>query len=510
MHILLQTIVHQRRDALKPYLFFIVFYVVLASIDGTACCEKPSQVHDDLITIWPLVDYRENSANKSTKLSLLGPLFTTEQTAGDKITTFRPLFHATGDQEASRRFSYILYPLASAETTPDVDRFEVLQLLQKNTFRKTEPGNDERQFMLFPFIITGDSKKYGPYTSIFPLYGDIYERFWRDEYHFALFPLYGRTVNKGTTTYNLLWPIFSITDGEQESGFRVWPLYGQAAKQGRYRSRFFLWPLYSSEQQWSDDALLAERLTLFPLYASFDSPTVTSRTWLWPFFGYATDTKTDEHEYDYFWPFWLTVRGEQRSVTRFLPFYAQEETADASKNWYFWPLYRSDTMQSPHYRQERQNLLYFLYNNKTERWAKDGKDRQRTSLWPLFLYTRTPDGDKSLTLPAPLEPLLDKEGIEKLWAPLWRIYEQHWNDRGEGSLSLFWNLYWFSANSEAQGWELFPIYRQRTASSFHEVQILKGLINFNENGADRRLSLFWLPFGFEWQHDNPSAKERTP
>ena len=43
--------------------------------------------------------------------------------------------------------------------------------------------------MLFPFYITGRSEKYGPYTSVFPLYGDLYERFWRDEYHYVLFPV---------------------------------------------------------------------------------------------------------------------------------------------------------------------------------------------------------------------------------------------------------------------------------------------------------------------------------
>ena len=32
--------------------------------------------------------------------------------------------------------------------------------------------------------------------SVFPLYGDLYERFWRDEYHYVLFPLYGRTVKR--------------------------------------------------------------------------------------------------------------------------------------------------------------------------------------------------------------------------------------------------------------------------------------------------------------------------
>ena len=76
--------------------------------------------------------------------------------------------------------------------------------------------------MFFPFYISGTSKKYGPYTSVFPIYGDIYERFWRDEYHFVLFPLYGRTVKKGTTSRNYLYPFFNTIEGEKESGFHFW------------------------------------------------------------------------------------------------------------------------------------------------------------------------------------------------------------------------------------------------------------------------------------------------
>lgn len=476
----------------------LLILATLLATPAVAASTQSTKEPDNLFTFWPLVDYRQNPATKSSKLSILGPLLSFETSREEKITSFRPLFHTTTDKTATSSASYYLYPLASAETTPDVSRVEVLQLFQKNIFRKAEADEEERQFMLFPFIISGSSKEHGSYTSIFPLYGDIYGRFWRDEYHFILFPLYSRTVNKGTSNYHLLWPFFSMTKGENESGFGIWPLYGQAAKEGVYSSSFTLWPFFTQEKRGLDTDTPSSRLTVFPLYGSFDSPAVTSRSYLWPFFGYSHDSKTNEEERDYLWPFWLTITGEKRNVTRFLPLYSHDQTSDSTKSWYLWPLYRTDSMQSPHYRQVRKRLLFFIFSDKLESWAVDDKSRRRSALWPLFLYQRDPDDNMSLTIPAPVEPILDREGIEKLWAPLWRIYVQQWNSRGESSLSLCWNLFWRESSPESLGFELFPLLRYRSAPHFSEVQILKGLVNYHENDEQRSLSLLWLPIGFDW------------
>lgn len=475
----------------------------------SAATAAPLPEQDAMITIWPLVDYRENRLTKSSRLSLLGPLLSFDKQSDETISALRPLFHTTNDRHSPSSYSYYLYPLASSETTPDVSRMQLLQLFQKNTFRKAEPAETEHEFMLFPLIISGESKQHGPYTSIFPLYGDLYGRFYRDEHHYVLFPLYSRTVNKGTTNYNFLWPFFSVTRGENESGFQLWPLYGQASKEGSYNSRFALWPIYSAEERGLNSDNPTHRFTLFPLYSAFDSATVTSRTFLWPFFGYWSDRKENEEGRDYLWPFWLTVSGEKRNIFRLLPFYSDERAPDSTKNWYLWPFFRTDTMQSSLYRQESLSVLFFLFSDRVESWAVDDKSRRRTALWPLFVYSRDVDDSMSLTLPALIEPVLDRDGIEKVWAPLWRVYVQKWNSHGDSSLSLFWNLYWHDRSKDSRGWELFPLVRQRSAPSFFELQILKGLINYSENGSRNRLSILWLPFGIDWQ-SAAAVKESKP
>lgn len=472
---------------------YILTILCLFSATASAEVRTPDPDEEALVTLWPLLDYRENPQKKSTRLSLLGPLFSFECKDDNSIASFRPLYRRESNSRSASSATTYLYPLASAETTPDVSRFEILHLLQMDTFRKDEPVAAENKFMIFPFVITGESKKYGPYTSIFPIYGDIYERFWKDEYHYVLFPLYARTVKKGTTNYSLLYPFFTVTTGEKESGFQFWPLYGHTAKEGVYSSTFAIWPLFRYDKHGLDTDNPSTRLNFFPIYGSFQSPRKSSVTWLWPFFGHSTDTQAKEEEWDFFWPLWLTVRGEKRNVTKFLPFYSAENSPDSTKNWYLWPLYRTDSIQSTVYRQERQRLLYFLFSNKVESWAVDDKSRRRTAIWPLFLYTRDPNDNMSLTLPALIEPVLDRDGIETNWAPLWRIYSHQWSSSGESSLSIFWNLYWHEKAADKLAWELFPLLRYRSTPRTSEVQILKGLVQYRESSDGSNLSLFWLP-----------------
>jgi len=480
--------------------------ILSSCLAATADADTPASGQEEgaLFTLWPLIDYRENPREKTTRLSLLGPILSFEQNGDDHTFAFRPLYYKQSNEKEERSASTYLYPLASSENTPEVSRTEFLHLLQKDTFRKDEPVAAENKSMFFPFYISGESAKYGPYTSVFPIYGDIYERFGKDEYHYVLFPIYGRTVKKGTTNYNVLWPFFSVTKGENESGYRFWPLYGTSAKEGVYSRTFALWPIYLNEKKGLDTDNPSTRFNIFPLYCSFESAQAESVTWLWPFFGHSEDRKAKEEEWDFLWPLWLTVRGEKRTITKFLPFYSSEQSPDSSKNWYLWPLYRSDSFQSEFYRQERQRLLFFLYTDRQESWAVDDRSRRRTALWPLFLYTRDAEDSMKLTLPALVEPILDKEGIEKSWAPLWRIYSHQWSSRGESSLSIFWNLYWHEKSPDRLDWELFPFVSYGSAPLTTELNILKGLVKYRSNSDNSNLSLFWLPLDIKLGVNNPA------
>ena len=216
-----------------------------------------------IVTLWPFFDYRSSPATGYSNLSILGPLFKREHSGTTTTTAVRPLFFSVATPESAD--NDILYPIASTSQSENDSDSQVLRLFQRHVSRSGE-AEEKRETMLFPFYISGKSEKYGPYTSVFPLYGDIYERFWRDEYHFTLFPLYGRTVKKGSTSTNWLYPFFNTVSGENESGFQFWPLYGQAAKTGVYNKRFTLWPFFINEQTGLNTDNPTKSISLLPLF----------------------------------------------------------------------------------------------------------------------------------------------------------------------------------------------------------------------------------------------------
>jgi len=457
--------------------------------------EEETRSRNSIITLWPLFDYRKSEADDFSNLSILGPLIKIQHWKQEDDVAVRPLFYRSANSDNAAAETTYLYPLARTDVSPDVTRFEVLQLLQHNVYRKSEPEERERENMLFPVYFSGTSEKYGPYTAVFPIYGNIYERFWKDEYHFVLFPLYGRTVNKGTTSRNYLYPFFNTIEGENERGFHVWPLYGQAEKTGVYRKKFVLWPFYLTQETGLDTDNPTSKLYMIPFYAATDSPKRTSRYYLWPFFGHVTDSGKNEEEWDYLWPLWKKVRGEQRNVDSFLPFYSRTQYKERTKTWYMWPLYKNETDTSEKFAQERDRVLFFLYSDLREKWPKDGAERRRTALWPLYLYQRDRGGVKSVSFPAPVEPILDRTGIERNWAPLWRIYQQRWNDSGDSAVSFLWNLYWHEVRGDDMAYEFFPFVAYQSEQGESDLKLLKGLFRYRNRGGNRSLSIVGIPFG---------------
>lgn len=452
-----------------------------------------------IFTLWPLVDYRKSPAEGFSNLSILGPLIKVQQQGDERTTAVRPFVYRTVDEgEQSATTSY-LYPVASSRESPGVSSFQMLKLFQINTSHKDEPEKEKSDSMLFPFYISGKSETYGPYTSVFPFYGTLYERLWRDEIHYTLFPLYSRTVKKGTTTRNYLYPFFSTVTGKGENGFQFWPIYGSAAKEGSYESRFVLWPFYIHEWKGLDTDNPTERLTVFPFYSATESPKVSSRTYLWPFMGWTIDREAKQEERLYLWPLVMTAKGEKRNVKRYLPFYAEEQGRETLKRWYLWPLYRQDKIASDTYCRERDRVLFFLYSDLRERWPIDGAERRRTSLWPLFVYNRDTRGVKQFSFPAPVEPVFPQEGIERSWAPLWRVYIQRWSDSGDSAVSFLWNLYWHERRGNDLAYELFPLVSYRSEGGRADVSVMKGLIRLRKNEGVKTLSLFWLPLGVTWE-----------
>jgi len=491
-----------------PCRAIILCFLLLLTLSSPLLAEeeKEGDGEGSIITFWPLFDYRESPGEGFSNLSILGPLFKLQKKGGATDLAVRPFFFRSGDGDGKTERSDYLYPLASSESWPEGNYVQILKLYQKRTFLSA--AEEEGGTMLFPFYITGRSEKYGSYTSVFPFYGDIYERFWRDEYHYVMFPFYSRTVKNGTESRNYLYPFFSVISGEKEEGFQFWPLYGQAEKEGVYRKRFALWPVYLQEESGLDSDAPTSRFYLFPFYTSLESKKRTERHYLWPFFGYVSDSEKKTEERDYFWPFVATIRGESRNLDRFLPFFSEDRRRQSVKRWYLWPFYSHEELDTESFRQERDRILFFLYSDNRETWTIDGKERRRVAFWPLFTYLRDERGVKTFTFPAPVEPILNKEGIEKNWAPLWRLYIQKWNDAGDSAASFLWNLYWHERREDGLAYEFFPFIYYRSEKQLTELALLKGLIRYRKKDEASKINFFWMPFGVEWGVPSDLEKRR--
>jgi hypothetical protein len=458
----------------------------------TIVCLGTAAESGTIITLWPLFDYRTSPATGYSNLSILGPIFKREHSGSTTTTALRPLFFSSSSPETDD--SDILYPVASSSSSGEDSDTQILKLYQKHVSR-SGTVEEKRETMLFPFYISGRSEKYGPYTSVFPFHGDIYERFWRDEYHYTLFPLYGRTVKDGKVSTNYLYPFFNTISGESESGFQLWPLYGQASKEGVYEKRFILWPFFSSEKLAKDTDNPVESINLLPFYASSRSPRRSATYAPWPLCGVVRDGSGQVLEQDFFWPFWLTASGKDTRTERYLPFYAESRTKDSRSRWVMWPFYREESIDSPGFRQSKTSLLYFLFSRSDESWPQAGRDRARSSFWPLYAWKRDEDGMHTLTMPALVEPVVWNDGVERNWGPLWRIMIAKWNDNGDSTTSLLWNFYWREKRGGESAGELFPLLAWRSSNTGAEFKVLKGLFGYSSDAGKTSVTILWLTFG---------------
>ncbi len=69
----------------------------------------------------------------------------------------------------------------------------------------------EKQFTIFPFYFQQRSPDTDEnYTALFPFYGHIKDRLFRDKIFFVMFPIYGQTQKRDIVTDNYLYPFFAI------------------------------------------------------------------------------------------------------------------------------------------------------------------------------------------------------------------------------------------------------------------------------------------------------------
>lgn len=451
--------------------------------------------------LWPFYDERDDPVGRVHVQGGLGPLLEFDRSRDGAVRelAIRPMFHWREERPAQRLEWEVLYPLMSYTQTERDWEFQFLQLLNLRE-EGSQPQERERRQDFFPLYLSGTTETGETYHAVVPFGGRALNRLGQDELEFVLFPLYARFVRNKVETRYFPWPILSVTRGENHSGFRVIPLYGEEVKAGVFEKRFVLWPLFLHQRTGLDGDSPEETLSVLPLFVSQRSPARDSTTVLWPFFTYTVDRERQYEEWDLPWPLIKIARGEGRTINRFLPLFSVEERR--LKNEFLlrelkstdlillFPLYLRSQEETSRSLKVRHRVLWWLYSD-TEETGQDGATR-RVDAWPFFRYQRDREGAVQFQTLALLEAFMPgNDRIERSYSPLWALYTYRRNPEGDQVRSFLWNLVRHEETSGGVALEfLGPMlaYRERGADA--HLSVLGGLLEYEVKERTRSVRLF--------------------
>ena len=282
---------------------------------------------------------------------------------------------------------------------------------------------------------------------------------------------------------------FSIPPWRRMHGWQFWPFFGEehkvvttvtngfgdVATVGGHDQYFALWPIYFWQNNGIGTDDPEKYRALIPFYVSSRSPQRDANSVLWPFFDWADDRGQKYHEWDVPWPVIIIARGEGKTTTRVWPFFSRAHNDTLESDFYLWPIYKFDRVHADPLDERHTRILFYLFQDVTEKNTETGKAARRVDLWPFFVYHRDFNGNNRLQILAPIESILpDNRGIVRNWAPLWSLWRSENNlQTGAASQSLLWNFY-----------------RRDTTPASKKCSLLFGLFQYQSNGANRSSACF--------------------
>jgi len=467
----------------------VLLWLSLAGIATPAAEEGAGSLHAGF-----LYDEFNLTLAPGHRTEALGPFFYSEQKETQRIWAVPPLLSYTRDPGTESKEFDFLYPVMTYDRYGGQYRWQFFQLLSF-AGGPTQQETARDRFTLFPLYFQQRSSDPGEnYTAVFPFYGHLEHRLFRDEIFFVMFPLYGETRKKDVVTDNYVWPIVSLRHGDGLHGWKVWPLMGNEHKDvtietngfndvttiGGHDSFFALWPLFfntksgigTTNEQWEQ--------TSIPAYSVLRSPNRDSTTVIWPFFNYVDDREKKYHEWDAPWPLIVFARGEGKTTTRVWPFYSQAHNATQESDFYLWPIYKYNRLNSAPLDSRHTRICFFLYSDLTVKNTETEAARRKVDFWPFYTYRRDFNGNNRLQVLALLEPFLStSKSIARDYSPLWSVWRAEKNPQaGATSQSLLWNLY-----------------RHESRPDSKKCSLLFGLFQYQSSPEGKNVRLFYIPLG---------------
>ncbi len=440
----------------------------------------------------PLFDQFELVVGSGQRTEAAGPFFYDQRNDSEKTWAVPPLLSYDADPATESKEFDSVYPVLTYERYGMEYRWQLAQLLSFSGGQNPDDSTAKR-FTLFPvYFQQRSSNPDENYTALFPLYGRLQNRLFRDEIFFVLFPIYGESRKRDVVTDNYLYPVIHLRHGEGLQGWQFWPLIGSEHKDvttktngfgeteinGGHDKFFALWPVYFHQNNGiGTDNPEKFRATL-PLYSVVRSPQRDSTCVLWPFFTWIDDREKNYHEWEGPWPFVVVARGAGKTTTRFWPLFSRSHNDTLESDFYLWPLYMYKRLHTEALDRERTRILFYLFSNVTEKNIETGAERQRVDFWPLFTWHHDFNGCSRLQILAPVESALpNNQGVERNWSPLWSLWRSENNPRaGTASRSFLWNLY-----------------RRDTAPASKKCSLLFGFFQYQSDSEMKELRLFHVP-----------------
>lgn len=399
--------------------------------------------------LWPLIDFRRHTAERSASVRLLGPLVSYERTPGALRFAIRPFLLLENDIPAAKRNFAFLYPLYTARREPEREIGRAFGLLTFERRRLPPPDRrSERRFTLFPFVFYRQDPETGRSLSVLPFYADLKEFLGYKRVRTVAFPAYLQLSEALRQRTWIAFPFVGRSAGPLARGWRLWPLFGWEETGAGARFRYFLWPLYVRHELHRGHPEEEIRQILTPLYVRIDSPSRHVRSY-GLLFSHAVEREENSESWSFPWPLWVWQRridSRETLTLRLAPFYQNRRSGGMRARFYLWPTYRIRTTEDETHWSERRDFLLVMGRYYEERTFSPPAARKLSTLFPLWRFSESND-TRQQGLPALLDALFPyNEVILSLYAPLWRAYGSETGGDGRHRWSLLWDLLSFDGS----------------------------------------------------------------
>ena len=433
------------------------------------------------------------------RLKILGPIYERAYSInGAQLRAVRPFYSSYTDPVTERRQKDIVWPIAAAKRFRHEFSWRVL-LTWYVDFDRTDSKSRYR-FWSLPIYFQGRDKNEGFYMAVFPLGGRVCDILGRDEIYFVLFPLYARSRVNDVQTKDVLWPIYSRTEGEGIHRFRVFPFYGRNYHRGKFEKRFILWPFWTWAH-YSYPRSSGTSYILWPLWGHFNQEDQQAWLFIPPLIRLSHSQRLN---YNYCpWPFVQWSSGE---IEKFYlwPIWGRKVMHSSRSAFFLWPIFRTEQVDRGDVYSQRLMALPFYYSEVRKQHPRDSTFKPKVvsryhKLWPLMSYEREYGNKRFRCLD--LWPLRNTGPVEREYAPIWTLFS-HTLIGNSYDDELFWGLYRNrKRGNEFRSVSVFPIVswtrddRDRERES-REWSILKGLLEYKREGTPKSLRvLYFLNFG---------------